>query len=292
MAKEVTTIYSVGELAKMLDIPMSTLYYYDRQKLLIPSFRDKKNNYRYYTQEQVMEALYILKMRRLNMPVKEIKTMLKRRHLKDLNETLEKTRLEIEKEIGALQYKYDYVKLVQDQLHGSLSMLEQSPNAAAADAPPFEYLRVAEQTVLAKTIDTSFFVSKDFFSACVELQNLIEKHQLRVDGVLTMVFLDAGVSEEERFKGAPYKARVQYPVEAAGSLKADGAGRFGGFEVISCLHIGHYPLIPPVYARLKHEIARKKLKVIGPPFEQYLADCTYVNQSSNYITRVCYPIAR
>lgn len=41
-------MYKIGEFSKITALSVKTLRYYDEEKILIPSFRNNENGYRYY----------------------------------------------------------------------------------------------------------------------------------------------------------------------------------------------------------------------------------------------------
>ena len=91
--------YTIGQLAKLLGLPTSTLRYYDAQGLLTPALRDETNQYRYYTEEQVMEAMNIIQLKRLGISLQDIKLILQHKRLLDLNQNLADKMAEYQKQI-------------------------------------------------------------------------------------------------------------------------------------------------------------------------------------------------
>ena len=45
--------YLINEVSKITEIPVSTLRYYSNENLVTPAFKDKSNNYNYYSLEQI-----------------------------------------------------------------------------------------------------------------------------------------------------------------------------------------------------------------------------------------------
>lgn len=69
-------MYKIGEFSKLTQISTKTLRYYDEEDMLIPSYRDSNNGYRYYDDEDYKKALLILKLRNLEFSILEIKDIL------------------------------------------------------------------------------------------------------------------------------------------------------------------------------------------------------------------------
>lgn len=62
-------MYKIGEFSKLTQISTKTLRYYDEEDMLIPSYRDSNNGYRYYDDEDYKKALLILKLRNLEFSI-------------------------------------------------------------------------------------------------------------------------------------------------------------------------------------------------------------------------------
>lgn len=65
--------FTTGELSCLCKIPRKTLLYYDRLGLIAPELIDE-NGYRYYKRSQIFLLQLILALRRLEVPIAEIKS--------------------------------------------------------------------------------------------------------------------------------------------------------------------------------------------------------------------------
>ena len=75
MKEPIDNYFTTGELAKLCKIPRKTLLYYDSLGLITPEFIEE-NSYRYYKRTQLFALELILTMRKLDIPLAEIKTYL------------------------------------------------------------------------------------------------------------------------------------------------------------------------------------------------------------------------
>ncbi|GAA0714289.1 MerR family transcriptional regulator [Paraclostridium ghonii] len=69
-------MYKIGEFSKLTQISTKTLRYYDEEYILVPSYRDSNNGYRYYNEEDYKKAILILELRNLEFSILEIKDIL------------------------------------------------------------------------------------------------------------------------------------------------------------------------------------------------------------------------
>lgn len=67
--------YSVNQLAKMANVSVRTIHYYDQIGLLTPSFV-KKNGYRYYQEDQLLQLQQILLFKELEFSLDQIRRIL------------------------------------------------------------------------------------------------------------------------------------------------------------------------------------------------------------------------
>ena len=75
MKEPIDNYFTTGELAKLCKIPRKTLLYYDSLGLITPEVIGE-NGYRYYKRTQLFALELILTMRKLDIPLAEIKTYL------------------------------------------------------------------------------------------------------------------------------------------------------------------------------------------------------------------------
>ena len=71
---------TIGEISKLTGVPISTLRYYDSEGIISPLYKDKKSNYRYYSEMQIPILRIIFYLKRLGFSNDSIKS-----HLKTLN---------------------------------------------------------------------------------------------------------------------------------------------------------------------------------------------------------------
>lgn len=80
--------FTIGQMAKLHNVPVKTLRYYDEIGLFKPNEVDPKTGYRYYTVEQfkLLDIINYLKM--LGVPLREIKKQISNRDIRGFINTL------------------------------------------------------------------------------------------------------------------------------------------------------------------------------------------------------------
>lgn len=97
--------YRIGEFSKMVNVPISTLRYYDEINILKPGYVDCFSGYRYYTAVNFEEVKSIALMRELGFSLEEIllyKDNMTEEVLEEKIEELSKEREELDLKIITL----------------------------------------------------------------------------------------------------------------------------------------------------------------------------------------------
>ena len=286
--------YSIGELAKLLEMPTSTLRYYDAQGLLVPEIR-KNNKYRYYSEEQILDAMNIIQLKRMGISLQNIKLILEHKKLGDVKNNLEELLEKYQKEIDELEKQKAYVTFNYNQLKKSMNLLNnmfsEKNGGSILDlydkdmGYDFEYKigYMKKTQAVAKRFLNKFYIE---LKSSLQLNDYIKQNNLVLAGPLTIIFYDEA---EERFKGGKYEVEMLYPIEKT-DFQDSLIVEYGGYYTFSTLHLGAYDDLPHVFERLRKKIKDKNFEIIGSPYEEYLLDYYYLNNKDIFLTRVGYPI--
>lgn len=80
------TLFSIGNVADLFHISVSSLRHYEAIGLITPEYIDPSNGYRYYSSKQFEVLNSIRYLRALDMPLTEIADFLKNRDLECMEE--------------------------------------------------------------------------------------------------------------------------------------------------------------------------------------------------------------
>jgi MerR family transcriptional regulator, activator of bmr gene len=95
--------YSIGQTAKICNISVQTLRFYDKIGLVIPSHSDKSSGYRHYSNFDILYIKIVQDMKALKFSLEEIKATLIKNNLDSLVEKLESKRKHMIAEIRQLE---------------------------------------------------------------------------------------------------------------------------------------------------------------------------------------------
>jgi len=274
--------YSIGELSKICGISAKTLRFYDTKGLLIPSERDNNNNYRYYSEEQVLEALMIREMKRRGFTVTELSSFLKNCDVKLLLKKLEDKISVLEQEDVLIKEQIEYTRNIHHLVSHALSVyteLQGSPDN-------FKISMIPKKTVLFTRYVSRVIATDIFWNRINEIQLMREKEKLVADGPLTAIFHDHYFNQFFYEKG---DLEVFQPVKE-GDLDNPHIKQFGGFLIASTIHVGKYINLLQSYVDLVKMIEQHHYKIIGQPIEEYLVEFTYGFNEEEAVTRLSFPV--
>lgn len=128
-------VYKIGDFSNLVNISIRTLRYYDEIGLLKPEFVDKFTNYRYYTEDNVVEAQFITLLKEVGFTLQEIidyKIFLNNYDSDDegTNQFLLKKQQQISEEMERLQEQYDKITILRKKFKGKVLTLMKEENNA------------------------------------------------------------------------------------------------------------------------------------------------------------------
>lgn len=95
--------FSIGQVAKICDLSVQTLRYYDKIGLVIPNHTDKLSGYRFYSNRDILHIKIVQDMKMLQFSLDDIGKMLKNDSLDSLFTKLKSKRIEMLEEISRLE---------------------------------------------------------------------------------------------------------------------------------------------------------------------------------------------
>ncbi|WP_372715163.1 helix-turn-helix domain-containing protein, partial [Ilyobacter sp.] len=94
--------YSIGEMSKLFDIPITTLRHYHNKGIFTADYIDEETGYRYYSYEQFELLNNILNLRYGKVPLNKIKEYLEKENIHSLKEVFIEQKEELTQKIEEL----------------------------------------------------------------------------------------------------------------------------------------------------------------------------------------------
>lgn len=127
-------VYRIGDFSNLVNISVRTLRYYDEIGLLKPEIVDKFTSYRYYTDDNVVEAQFITLLKEVGFTLQEIIDYKKFLNNFDNNEDgtsqfLLRKQEQISEEMERLQEQYDKITVLRKKFKGKvLTLMKEGKN--------------------------------------------------------------------------------------------------------------------------------------------------------------------
>jgi DNA-binding transcriptional MerR regulator len=265
-------VLSIGDFSRMTQLTVKTLRHYHDVGLVEPHHVDPTTGYRYYSHDQVRTAQVVRRLRGLDMPIPEVRSVLAAdpddrnamisAHLGRLEAQLAETR-------GA-------VKALRDILA--------QPSGTAA----LEHRSVPAVPSIAVHADVERDDLLDWWQGAItELQDAVKQQNLVATGPPCGMFgFDVFASDRGPVTlFIPVVGDVQ-PLGRASEFTVPAA------ELVVVRHLGPHDDVDLAYGALGEYATRHEISVDGPLREYYRRFVWDTDDSSQWETDLCWPIFR
>ncbi|MDC2865726.1 MerR family transcriptional regulator [Bacillus sp. BP-3] len=269
--------FTIGEMAKMHNIPESTLRYYDEKGIFHPAVVDSQTNYRYYTIDQFSMLDTIKFLRQLNIPLKEIKRYIDERTPAFALDLLEKQEEMLLKKKREIEYKLAKIK------HKIHLMTE----AVQTDGHTVFFTKLPKRKITALPITSN--VTEDMFEYYIHsLQKNIKQVEESIfsGDIGVTVAKDALLHHEFQAYNSVFILLDYMPFQAA------------AFNVIEegtyacAYHHGPYEETGKTYKRLLLAIEKDGYEICGDAIELALIDWSVTSNQEEQVTEIQIPVVR
>jgi len=269
--------YSIGRFAKMTSISAAALRIYDREGLLKPATVDAETGYRHYTAGQLDRAQLIHVLRKLDVPLREIRELLE-------CDNPEHARAVLKGHEARLHRRLQSVGAMLDRLENALGpdhALPPGPIALATDGPRLvvsrrAYVRVSEGDV------------RDYNHALFETTRGLAR-QLASSGIQSLgreIVLHH--NQARWYEGLDIE--ICLPVPWCASLHVDDAWVLPAATVATTRHLGPWSEVWSSYASLLAWMDREHYEPAGAFRATYVVDERDTTDSSRYVADIRVPV--
>lgn len=278
--------FTVGEVSEISNLSKKSLRFYDEKGLLSPSLRGE-NNYRYYSNEQVQDAIVISALKLRGLTLSEILDLFdgERPSTEKIYESLNAKAEDLRVQIDELQKQLEQTQNTTSQI---VSAIEGSrgDGASSDEGGELEIAWFPEKTVVYTRYKSYNNANQIWWDRTAEIYRLAAEGNHPIMGALGAIYHDHYLNQfffdygdMEVFLPIPEDTPVQ------GNVK-----HLGGYTVARKVYQGLYSGLLPVYVSLVKEIEDKGCRIVGPAMEEYLVDFMHGAEESACITRVSFPI--
>ena len=264
----------IGTFSKLCKLSIKALRHYQDIGVLKPALIDRASGYRYYSISQAAEAERIRQLRALDMPLDEIRQVLKHREFTEVKPLLERHRERILDRKKECERALDFIEKLMD-----------------SDDKGFDYRinrrEVVEQAILSISERTSLKVLDQVFGkAFGELFGYLGSLGRAPAGPPLCLY------HAEEFDPDDVELEICIPTaeKLAGKGRIYGKVLEGG-PVVSTLHSGPYSELGPAYQALCTWLQDNGFEPKAAAREIYLVGPGMASDESEYRTEICWPLS-
>lgn len=270
----VKNLIPIGRFSRLCRLTIPALRHYDELGLLRPALVDPDTGYRYYSLAQAEEAERIRLLRSIEMPLDEIRALLREQDAAAAQRLLDAHRRRLEDRIEAFRMSLVFLGRLMDQEAGTMEY-----EVRNRETSPQPIVSVRGHSSVAQ-------LPAFFGAAYGEIFRLLGELGVRPAGPGFAIYHDPDFREED--------VDLEVGVPVAETVESTGrvVGRtLPGGPIAYTVHAGPYELIGPAYRALAGWVQEHGHETSGPPREVYLVAIDQVKDPSELRTEIDWPIA-
>ena len=271
--------YTIGQLAKICDISVQTLRYYDSINLLKPSKINQENGYRQYSDSDILSLRIILNMKEIGFSLEQIISLIKNDSNNFAIEMLEDKKNEYYDKLLSVNFTLNKIN---DQIK-NLRLYESAASTLSEFAMTIELKQIPERTVAFTRYHSSCnheTLAKRFF----ELDKLIKDNNINSFDSRIGVYHDF----LDNFNKYEYDLELCLPVDK----------KYKDEEFVRTIDAGLYAtgIYKGEYKEqcsfLVSWIKNHGYEIISPGVEIYINSFMNTKFPKNYVTEVQFPVKK
>lgn len=259
---------TTGEFAKLCGIPKHILFHYDQIGLFQPEII-KENGYRYYSFRQYDTFSIITALKRLGMPLKEIREFMDKRNPNALISLLDEKSDEVAKEIvrlGQIKHEIDAFKnLTEEALTFEYNKIELVYH---------EEIYALRSPLMDMDTDNSY---SDFISSLIAFRN--NSNASMIDFLGAVLTIDN--IHDKRFDSFSYLYTKEENTHAKNTSLVRKAGWY-----LQVYYKGSYKNISKAYTDILEYAAKHNIKLGKHAYEEYLIFEIGTKNRDDYVTLI------
>lgn len=266
-------LFSIGQMAKLFDMSIQTLRYYDQIGLLRPEFVNESTGYRYYSSRQFERLNTIKYLRTLDVPLERIAAFFKDR---DVN----LMRGIFTDQLRSVEKKQQELALIERKIRNRISQIDEATKTPLGE---IEAVWLPERRIVSLA---------ECFSPAADLEPLIRdlSNRSRLDNAIFLGKVGVSVSKSALEEGSFERLSsvfvcIEEEDNYEGETETIPSGTF-----LQVRFRGTHRDAAPVYAQLLEYASSNGITVCGGSVETTLIDAGMTSDESHYVTEIQIPV--
>lgn len=226
-------LFSIGEVAKMFHLSVSSLRHYENIGLVLPEYISPESGYRYYSTEQFEILNTIRYLRALDMPLSEIENFLENRDINCMEEKLRqqkeiviKKQQELKRIEKKIEHRLNWISDAQSTALNEVSLIKLPESKIVWVDNPIKIEGYLDMEVPIRQLDQSDVEAVVFLGKVgvgISKEHLLEQNTENYDGAFLILdqediysgnitILPESLYVRIRFRGSHTEAAKQYRI--------------------------------------------------------------------------------
>lgn len=281
-------LYPSGEFAKLTGVNKRTLHYYNDIGLFCPAVVEE-NGYHYYTCFQFAQLELILTLRKIGLPIDEIREYITGSSRESCSQMMEKRKKLIDDSIkqllsaqAFLEQKAERIQIGMNAQHGMIELCT-LPERKIILSPPITGKYDEEDFTVAAEFSLQLkkrFRLYDNFGSRISVHNLQEKHFNRYSSFY------AYYPHPQHTHNTIYSELYSEPYNKSGDILHEELLPEGTY--LRAFSIGEWNRLPDVYQSILTYAEKHNLTLTGYAYEEGLNEMA-VKTQKDYVTMITIP---
>lgn len=275
----------IGELARMYNVSVQALRYYDRIGFLKPLYIDPITRYRYYSRNQGFLVSNKQLLQTAGFSLTEIKEFLNKKSVEEITLLYKKKGAEINNQIQELQKKKKQIAFYLDFFTRMLFVDHAVKTRGMKGIDRIKLKHISPQRKVCIR-DTVIFDYRSMMFLYNQLLQIIFENQLRVENHLMTIF--------HGDYGDLYHKKVDIElcmVVTGGKKSISVLEKFPYEHYVSCIHKGKYPSSIATYNRMLQWADKKNYQIIGPVMHVLIVSIAAAKSPQDTIFEIRLPVS-
>lgn len=278
-------LYSIGTMSKMCHVSVKTLRYYDLIGLLPAHQKNTATNYRYYTNEQIIQLFFIQNMKALGFSLDEIREIASSGSKVSISQNIVDKLAKIQESIGQLEKQRDFLVSFSERIKSYHSLLElpkpddQKPLFMSLETIP------TEQVAFVRQQKRNYVNCEINIEARRDLLSLIRNAKIVPSGPFTATYHNAPL--EQFFSNV-----CDYEISVPFVGKADRrfCKEVESYLALTSIYVGRYQNIIHAHIEMLRWVKEHHYEISGDISETFLITPIDTGNAEAYVTKVIVPV--
>lgn len=260
---------SIKEFSKFTGISATTLRYWDNIGLFSPIERGGRNNYRYYSYQQIVMVNFIAVLTELEIPIKTIQKIADDKSPESIINLLNGHEWNLDKKLRQLQEMYSIIHTRAELIRTGIGV----------DTTKISVINMPEKSLIIGP-PNNFEPNGDFYEPFNVFYDHAEQYKINLK------FPIGGMHNSvEAFFDKPGEPENFFSFDPSGNTEKPAGKYLVGYSK------GYYGEVTELATRMREYADENNLKLAGATYTVYLHDEICIKDPSNYLAQVCIPVA-